>query len=264
VADLPLCIFCRQPITTKSDEHIFPQWLQEYLAIKCDSPNIEREGTPDQSVENFNSHVMREVCNTCNNDWMGQLETKAKSRVKRLLEDVTPHQLIVGDGVLLRWILKTAFTLHASIPREKRIIPPEVFPLLIKDKKPRVPAHTIVAIARIDGDPPSLEWRQNQGWPIAFNGLTDSIKDELLKVCHISFRLRGFAAQVTYSPINLPNTFLHEYREDCIQYLSPVSKRYDRKHPIMWPPTCSLATLVDLDESVVLMARPQSRLLEDP
>jgi hypothetical protein len=122
------CIFCGkllhpkgQMARSKTNEHVFPAWLQIHLGIASHPVNPTRVRTDTRQIIDVRQHLMDSfkagaVCHDCNTGWMAQLESEAKPIVLRLIDD--PSRLTsLSQGerfILARWTLKTAAVLNRS------------------------------------------------------------------------------------------------------------------------------------------------------
>lgn len=121
----PKCIFCGSMDTSK--EHIFAEWLRPYFKVQefkstlCITAASDGEGLDtflqsgfENRKEYSDGYTTEEVCSSCNNTWMSDLEKNAKSilvtndeKVTENLEDIDKY-----DAYLLsRWLLKISLLL---------------------------------------------------------------------------------------------------------------------------------------------------------
>lgn len=120
------CLFCgnllqpkKNAQNAKSDEHVIPEWLQNYLGITGNPVTPTVFDVHNQYIVDRRRHVMGAfkagtVCYDCNHGWMSALEEEAKPILMRLIEDppllrtlAEPERLTVG-----RWALKTPAVLN--------------------------------------------------------------------------------------------------------------------------------------------------------
>jgi hypothetical protein len=116
------CLACGPTSATPSREHIFSQWLQEFLNIRNLSLGLYRrnnEGSaertrPDISLSSF---TLKRICGTCNNGWMSRLEERVKPVLKPLLDGSSTLESLDVDQrqVLAQWAAKTAIIESHSI-----------------------------------------------------------------------------------------------------------------------------------------------------
>jgi len=117
----PKCLFCTSSDLSK--EHVFPVWLRGYV----DETNLEGTGFwnfGDESLENIIQNSLTSgkkessygyttniVCRDCNNTWMSDLETKAKSILisEDKLLDSLPNDLSEPDTYnMALWLIVKA------------------------------------------------------------------------------------------------------------------------------------------------------------
>jgi hypothetical protein len=120
------CLFCGAALQPKSgahraktDEHVFPDWLQEHLGIKGNVVTPMRVRSDNRQIIDMRRHVMGafvagSVCYDCNHGWMSALENEVNDVLIRLIVD--PIQLgsltDVERRTLARWTVKTAAVLN--------------------------------------------------------------------------------------------------------------------------------------------------------
>lgn len=120
------CLFCDSTLLpsgsggqARSDEHVFPLWLQRYLGITGAMVTPTRVLSANRSILDVRQHTMAAfvcggICNACNTGWMSQLEYDVKPILVRLIdnpgqmETLTPGEQFKAA----RWVLKTACVLN--------------------------------------------------------------------------------------------------------------------------------------------------------
>jgi len=117
------CAGCGEPFTkvTRSREHILPQWLareveQPDLSLK---QYLHNEDQPESALlrsHDLRSFVIKNVCSTCNNGWMSQLEGRAQNKLLGLMHMKTSLlQLTVEERTTVSaWAIKTAFMIASA------------------------------------------------------------------------------------------------------------------------------------------------------
>lgn len=125
----PVCIFCGRTPLTK--EHVWPNWLKNVLEeddsntrgnylINTDFlDNNVIEITPNYIKRNGKTlnHTLKIVCEDCNNNWMSQIESKAKP----ILESLILNKPIVlnrsQQKFIIQWaILRTIISEYTDQP----------------------------------------------------------------------------------------------------------------------------------------------------
>jgi hypothetical protein len=120
------CLFCGNVLQpkgnahrAKTDEHVFPDWLQEHLGVKGSVVTPMRVRSDNRQIIDMRQHVMGafvagSVCSNCNHGWMSMLENEVKRILPRLIDD--PIQLETLTDLerftLARWTVKTAAVLN--------------------------------------------------------------------------------------------------------------------------------------------------------
>jgi len=128
------CVFCRAGLTgTAAEEHIFPQWLLDYLGIPKTEQmfqGVGNEATLDTDDERGRVHgtwrfVEGRVCRTCNTGWLSDLENDVRPGLEVLIKNAGRLIALTRAQRLLlaRWAAKTAF-LIANVSPFKRPVPP--------------------------------------------------------------------------------------------------------------------------------------------
>jgi hypothetical protein len=120
------CLFCGKALqpkgsahSAKTDEHVFPDWLQEHLGVKGNVVTPMRVRSDNRQVIDMRQHVMGafvagSVCNDCNHGWMSTLENEVKATLIRLVDDPIKLGTLTDleRFALARWTLKTAAVLN--------------------------------------------------------------------------------------------------------------------------------------------------------
>jgi len=189
----------------KSKEHIVSQWILR----DCDLSNTEcRMGfgmqQPGGGMDSITEPLYltkfctMDVCETCNNEWMSQLENGVKSVLHPFLQKTWPENdkelfrsLFLHSGVIARWLLKTACTFGAKMSVE---VPEQIRTSLHQDEIP-------VGIS-VD-----MTYNKEFGLYMAMSRQWNVLKDERLSTMHLerkSFRLtwqvRHLAMRLSYFP----------------------------------------------------------------
>ncbi len=127
------CLFCHSDLVTTSDhpqqrtnEHIFPKWLLERYGIKKmqlafsfleahSEDGISLQLTPPETRRSLslNAFLLGNICASCNNGWMSELEERTKPDLIAL-HDGTPAK-IEDKNSLSIWCAKTSFVLSSYL-----------------------------------------------------------------------------------------------------------------------------------------------------
>jgi hypothetical protein len=124
------CVLCNQR-GPSANEDVVPRWLAKAIAAKGTPPYFDltiemNEGSPQTSSIRHVGGLpvpwkLPEVCNSCNNGWMSQLEQAMKHAGKRLVEG--KHYLLspFEQVVIATWMTKTA--LLYDVARGGQVVP---------------------------------------------------------------------------------------------------------------------------------------------
>jgi hypothetical protein len=122
------CVFCSTPLTgqNRSKEHVIPRWLQAERGISAEvlSAGFATAGavqiTREMPLEQF---LAGHVCRSCNNEWMSQLETQARTPLLSLLAQRVECATRSQDEklILAKWAIKTAIACNSVIPELTRV-----------------------------------------------------------------------------------------------------------------------------------------------
>jgi hypothetical protein len=139
------CLFCSNPLTERTREHVIPQWLIDYLGVGDEDlfhgiAQNEHGVLPKQRAQMLQSFVENRVCRQCNNGWMSALENQARPLVIDLMTGQrTLHALGPEQRVLLgRWAAKTVFVLSNAAPMQAAV--PEDHPPTLREVSETLPA----------------------------------------------------------------------------------------------------------------------------
>ncbi len=116
------CLFCGETLQPKggahsanTDEHVFPDWLQEHLGVKGNVVTPMLVQSDNRQIIDMRQHVMGafvagSVCYDCNHGWMSTLENEVKHVLTRLVGDPIQLESLTDleRFTLARWTLKTA------------------------------------------------------------------------------------------------------------------------------------------------------------
>lgn len=118
------CIFCDGSNLTR--EHVFPNWLRNYIDRKYDR-TFHTETTTDPysgQTETKNGRLNRPgdplsqrlkvVCAKCNNEWMSAQQTKSKDLLIKLVDNTWETMSPVEAEALSSWITMTTMVLDTA------------------------------------------------------------------------------------------------------------------------------------------------------
>lgn len=130
------CIFCLgESGSGKSREHIFPHWLKEIFPRSPSDKHVhgvmnwldlsgEQADFLEQKYKQgqVTSRKVRVVCETCNNGWMSNLESRIKPLLKMLIQNKSVILTFKERHALATWAAKTVMCAE-FVDRNKVAIP---------------------------------------------------------------------------------------------------------------------------------------------
>jgi hypothetical protein len=130
------CVFCGgTPLTL---EHAVPAWCRETLSIKqtlVSTRDVKRETRTRDGWQQTTLDVkVRDVCASCNNGWMGALESRAARAFRPLITSSTAKTRIDLD-LLATWGTKTVLTCNLLTP-DSPLIRPWQYGWFYKNQRP--------------------------------------------------------------------------------------------------------------------------------
>lgn len=159
-----LCYFCGLP-GSPTKEHVWPRWLNDGVEVTPTRSSrtlgfgrtahdafIEFPTVNAIKLGSVFTAKVREVCRTCNNEWMSHLETTARPLLKRLWTPsyalgwtaLSPHEATV----VATWVTKTAW-MHERASEPNPTPTPEMRAYLKEHQMP--PPFTSVWVGRYVG-----------------------------------------------------------------------------------------------------------------
>jgi hypothetical protein len=251
------CIFCGEALRgrrERSNEHIFPDWLQQYLGLRnqalyeaCYNVDGKRD-TTHLREHTFHSHVSGLVCSRCNQGWLSELENQTKPLLIPLVEGTREGYMTFAEcRTIAEWLYKTALTLHSVILTGDSAIPGEHYASFFRKRS--IPEGVFIAIAPISvGSEDDLYWIQNEGWiGTAKSVAAATLKEYFMRSYKITMRAGRLAWRVMYlAQENVPRIDFFEYRHDAIQYIHPCGTK-----GITWPASAVMENLSELDTSLI-------------
>lgn len=245
---LRLCVFCGNPVQgQKSDEHIFPQWLQKHLGIKNQqlSNTLYAVSGETSSVRRhtFHGHVSGLVCERCNSGWLSKLEEQAKPLLIPLVDGTCTGQINWRDcQIIAFWIFKTCLTLHSASQIDK-FIPAEHYKAVYERRA--IPKGVVIAISNFQGKN-DLYWIQNQNWQGKIEGVPiENLKEDFRQTYRIALCAGHLAARVHYWPLDKWQLF--EYASSSVKYVCPIGSK-----GVSWPPIDAVNDIREIEDSLVI------------
>ena len=89
-----LCIYCGKIVcgSNKSFEHAIPRWLLDYLQVKNQQmylSNVSRQNESVRDQTQTPNTLGRNICRSCNNNWLSQIDKSCISDVKHVAKHGT-------------------------------------------------------------------------------------------------------------------------------------------------------------------------------
>ena len=252
------CVFCGSSLQgQKSNEHIFPRWLQKHLGSEYQQlyhTLYTIEGKPDNCRDfPFYSHVSGLVCKQCNTGWMNEeMEKPAKPLLVPLVDGTYDGDISPEDcHIIALWLFKTALTLH-SASQQERYVPTEHYATLYKRRA--IPRGVVITIAyHKDRDKNDLSWIQSGNWGLPrWIIQSEQLNAYLKKAYRITMRAGHLAWRIHYWPKeNRPPVGLSEYDPSSVRYIHPI-----RGKGVSWPPARPISGIREFDASLMIFSPP--------
>lgn len=220
---VPFCWFCPAVEGRKTKEHIFPQWLSAHYGARAEvvtptrHSGVTGEELSRRPSKPLSAFVCGDVCSTCNNGWMSQME----DRVRPILTSASRRGRIAHDDAqaLAHWFVKTAAVLNVSQPYRL------LFPMQARhDLATGIPSRAAVRLFRSRRQNGLVDWVQ--GW--ATSALTP-----------------------TWMPNENARSLLERTLVTHIRVADLVGV------VVLVPAPVSVSTLVDLDSSAAIWPAPR-------
>jgi hypothetical protein len=126
--DAIVCIFCGQD-RKRSREDVFPKWLHPLFPLLGEAEYLRRLVSPSSRDEHRRPAssvfdvIVRDICTTCNNGWMSQLEQQVKPILMPMLLDQSRTLTAPEQHTLAMWATKTALTMQGANIGGERFTP---------------------------------------------------------------------------------------------------------------------------------------------
>jgi hypothetical protein len=242
------CVFCGAtgPLTK---EHVFPVWLRDLFPDVTEVDNVRHYAELDGSKASTDewgggafTSTVRDVCASCNNGWMSNLEREAQVVLTPLIGDKATNLDPTAMATAATWATKTALVSGLAVPGEREMIAPEMYRWFGEYRQP-LPGG-IVWLGRYEGD---------GQWPISLHqhggSFTTEDSDEEYGLFHVVFAIGHLVLAV----------FGHELPGD--PPLSGAASRtrlliWPSTKPIRWPPPLSMTQERMTAESAELPDQP--------
>jgi hypothetical protein len=102
------CVFCGEAGITR--EHVWPYWLCREICRRYKGIKFEATHDGKKRVSNVVDAVVKRVCKTCNEGWMGRIEEAAKPILLPMIFGEKPLLALspADQTIVATWALKTA------------------------------------------------------------------------------------------------------------------------------------------------------------
>lgn len=108
------CLFCGAVGVKLTKEHVYPRWLHRALNIRGDI-TYSSDGKPVRVVSEFDIQV-RDVCETCNNGWLHDLERAFRAVMIWPMNGLGPIPLSKAEQhVVALWAVKEWLLIEQSM-----------------------------------------------------------------------------------------------------------------------------------------------------
>jgi hypothetical protein len=228
------CIFCKKDLAqaNRAKEHIVPDWLLKEWRLNDSMlapTHFDSEGNVLSSrYHNLGSMLSGNVCASCNNGWMSDLEARCKSMIlelaggKRRVLDISDTEALL----LARWTVKTCYSLHAA-SNYRPIVPDSHFSVLDQDNY-RLPegVHVVGHCYKSGKD---FSWSQTTSWE-GFVAAGEIQKQDLQTLSEsgykIALKLGGLFLMVFFNPL--------PHARECLWFGRHIPLYPRWSHPVTW------------------------------
>jgi hypothetical protein len=154
------CVYCGGLANSK--EHAIPDWLTGLIPGAGAFTHRRENPQPVTWRASGFDVLVRQVCKTCNEGWMSELETRSKDLISELVLDTRSAPLGHAEQIAVAtWIFKTSTMLALAYPEEHHHVPLEDYRFFYEHRKP--PDGTTIFIASLyvdanEGDQVYVGW----------------------------------------------------------------------------------------------------------
>jgi hypothetical protein len=102
------CRFCGATDRKITKEHVWPEWLEDFVPPSSGPGYAERWSSADgrqEWKEQLLSATIRKFCDACNNGWMGDIEGAAKPMVGPMVEGTPATLDEVAQRAVANWVV---------------------------------------------------------------------------------------------------------------------------------------------------------------
>jgi hypothetical protein len=212
----PGCVVCGGSLEGKkrAKEDITPVWLQKLLGIArtpADPRIIGKRGAAYGTVQpddefvvkrhrkhNFSKSLAGEVCDTCNNGWMSELENAVKPILQKLIADPQARDFKVKQrDALARWLLKTGFMEEQGNRPAQAFVPAQH---IRQVREGTLPEGVVLFVAKTDLPARAYQTFLTRDW--IWHGPEQVARSEglLLRTYKVALQINQLIAVLVYVP----------------------------------------------------------------
>ncbi len=206
------CIFCGG--TKLTQEHIWPKWAalrMAHVGVVQHRSFAHEEGlTPveNEYPQKAYQQTARVACESCNNDWMSQLENAAKPYFETMLSGKGRAIHQHAQRTLAAWALKTTMVFVASKAKSKTAIPVADHTYLREHGEPSGDVH--VLMVSYDGSNPGVCDSYGLEATLATDGSLRTIWGANTTFGTVGFHLFGSNVPRLFLPAEIKVPWVHQ------------------------------------------------------
>lgn len=215
------CVFCGGQANSR--EHVFPAWISKILP---GSGNLTHTRSGEHGSAWTTSgdldFKVKQVCRTCNNGWLSDLETRTKELLSPLVLGQRTRSLTVPEQKKLAvWAYKTAIVLALMPPSEERFVPLEHYREFRETQTP--PDDTWIWLAGLAPNSGHGEFRAGWSQPEPLDYSTPDGRPKDRHGYRLSFSVVSLVFQVVWDAYGARLARIGESR-DIFTRIRPISK----------------------------------------
>lgn len=222
-----------------SREHVFPEWMRELFPDMGQVDHLRSyenlvEGGPAEESRwsaSIFTQTVKDVCESCNNGWMSDLEVEAKPLLSGPMTDQPRGFSITEQHAIATWATKTVLVAVLAMPGGRDVISSEMYGWFKQQQTPL--PNSIVWLGRYDGE---------GEWPTTFKlhgagyGPIDEPKpayEDAVKGFHAVFA-SGHLALCVFAIPDGPRVDGYSHEKRILIWPNVAGE-------VSWPPTRSLS-----------------------
>jgi hypothetical protein len=213
-----------------SKEHVLARWIRKRFPNDGTQEHWHRTEVDDGTVSERRYRsvpfelTVREVCRSCNNGWMADLENMVRPILGPMMTSSINLPLSIDEQASLAfWAAKTLMVAQSTLPRDQRVVPVGHYAELLTERA--APMRCRIAVARRPQEPEAWPYRLVEvggEWRTKPPPGPRPTRDEfnmyraLLAVGHVVFHFLGFfdpEREEGLRPGDLPSGFIEIWPE---------------------------------------------------